>query len=452
MHRRHRRLLTALPIISTAAALPVLAGPALAATRPTITRVSTGSHGQQLKAMNDGLAITPNGRFVLFDSLVDIPGTPSDSIKGNLFLKDRVTGTTRQVDRALGGGQPDGNGLNGTVSADGRYVAFTSNATNLVAHDTNGTTDVFRRDMKTGVITRVSVGLSGAANSGGAFLFNSISANGNLIAFDSKASDLVAGDTNGTKDIFVRNMTTHVTKRVSVSSTGEQSEPEPAKPPTIYTKNRDSSEPMISADGSAVVFTSNASNLVPDDTNLWGDVFVHNLATGATTRVSVKSDGSQSDTGKYNTGASEPSISANGKVVAFWSIYTDLLSQPHHANDSYIHHLDTGVTELAEVTTDGSQSVHGASEPLISPSGHSVAFYSADTNVAPGDTGGGAFVRNLVTGKVRRIAVNKAGKPFDLPVAITGLANDTTVLMESAATNVVPNDTNGQTDAFVVKF
>ncbi|GAA3598006.1 PD40 domain-containing protein [Kineosporia mesophila] len=451
MQRRHGRLL-ALLAATTAAALPVTAGAARADTGPTFTRVSTDSAGGQLDSMNDAEDITPDGRYVLFTSYVSMPGTPSNSIRSNLFLKDTTTGTTRPVDVALGGGIPDGNGAGGKVSDNGRYVAFTSAATNLVAADTNGKTDVFRRDMRTGTITRVSIGTSGAADSGGGYVYSSISGDGNLIAFDSPATDLVPNDTNGTKDIFVRNLKTKVTSRVSVSSTGEQSEPEPANPPTIYTKNRDNGEPVISGDGRTVAFSSRAENLVPGDTNLTMDVFVHSLVDGTTTRVSVKNDGSQSTTGVRGSGSSSPSISANGKAVAFYSTYTDLVTPGAHANDVYVRHLDTGVTELVEITTDGGQGASGARSPVISPSGQSVAFDSQDTNVAPGDPGSGTFVRNLSTGNVYRLAENAAGEPFDLWVSITAIADDTTFLFQSAATNIVPGDTNENWDSFVVTY
>ncbi len=451
---RHGRLLTAFTAVATVVTIPVMAVPALAEAGPTIVRVSTDSQGGQLDSMNDGESITPDGRYVLFERLITVPGTPSASIKSRLLVKDRVTGKTRPVDVALGGAEPDGNVFGGKISANGRYVVFGSAATNLVADDTNGKSDVFRRDMLTGKITRISVGYGGTAGAGSSSgIYVSISANGNLVAFDSDADDLVPNDTNGTRDIFVRNVATGVTKRVSVSSTGEQSEPEPANPSTIYLKTRDSSEPVISADGSTVAFSSYASNLVAGDTNQSLDVFAHNLVTGKTTRVSVRADGSQSETGdKYGSGASEPSISANGKVVAFYSVYTDLLDTASHPNDVYVHHLDTGKNELAEVTTDGGQGVYGARNPIISPSGKSVAFYTQDTNVVAGDPGEGSILRNLVTGKAHRIGTNQAGEPYELSAAITAVANDHTVLFQSAASNVVANDTNDNWDAFVATF
>ena len=452
---RHGRLLTALTAVATVVTVPAVAAPAQATTGPTIVRVSTDSQGGQLDSMNDGEDITPDGRYVLFERLITVPGTPSSSIKSRLFVKDRVTGKTKPVDVARGGGEPDGNVFGGKVSANGRYVVFGSAATNLVAHDTNGKPDVFRRDLRNGKIARISTGYKGTAGSGSAGgIYVSISANGNRIAFDSDATDLVPHDTNGTRDIFVRTVSAGVTKRVSVNSSGRQSEPEPAKPSSVYLKTRDSSEPVISADGTTVAFSSYASNLVKGDTNQTEDVFTHSLATGKTKRVSLRANGSQSKTGdRYGGGASEPSISANGKVVAFYSVYTDLLaSSSNHPNDVYVHHVTTGKNELAEVTLSGGSGGWGARNPILSPSRKSVAFYTQDKDVVAGDENGGPVLRNLVTGKAHRIGTTRSGQPYTLSSAITAVANDKTVLFQSAASNVVPNDTNDNWDTFVATF
>ncbi|GAB3277787.1 TolB-like translocation protein [Kineosporia babensis] len=451
MHR-DRRLLTALATLTTAAALPVLALPAAAA-GPTFTRVSTDSAGDQLEGMSSGNDITPDGRYVLFTTYTEIPRTPSVGIRADAYVKDTVTGTTTPVGIATDG-EPATDGSNGqTISDDGRYVAFTSRSADLVDDDTNGKDDVFRRDLVTGETVRISVGQNGAGNSGGGNVYASISGDGNLVAFDSDATDLVNGDTNGTRDIFVRNVSAGTTQRVSVSSSGEQSEPKLANPPQPWFATRDNLEPQISGDGSAVVFHSYATNLVPGDTNNSLDVFVHTLATGTTQRVSVTSDGSQADTGVRASGASSASISDDGRVVAFYSVFTDLVTPASHPNDVYVHDLETGTTELAVVTTDGEQGAKGARNGIISPSGEAVTFYSEDENLAPGDPGPGWFVRNLKSGDVYRIAKNADGEELELSVAGNALAgDDKTLLFTSAASNVVPGDTNDDGDAFVVKF
>jgi len=160
-----------------------------------------------------------------------------------------------------------------SISANGRYVAFSSDATNLVPRDTNGVGDVFVRDLSTGLTSREDVSTSGAqadeASSSG-----SISGNGRYVAFASMADNLVPGDTNRAPDVFVRDRWARTTRRVSVTSSGAQG-------------NGASSSPALSADGRYVVFESWAANLVRGDTNEWTDVFIHDMRSGWTGRISV---------------------------------------------------------------------------------------------------------------------------------------------------------------------
>src|SRR5262249_13443691 len=182
------------------------------------------------------------------------------------------------------------------LSADGRVVAFESLATNLVPRDTNRDWDVFVHDRQTGMTERVSVASDGA-QANGPSTWVSLSADGRVVAFRSRASNLVPGDTNGTYDIFVHDRQTGMTERVSVASDGAQA-------------NGPSSFLALSADGRVVAFESRANNLVPGDTNGPADVFVHDRQTGVTERVSVASDGTEGD----NVSRS-PALSADGRFV-----------------------------------------------------------------------------------------------------------------------------------------
>jgi Tol biopolymer transport system component len=178
----------------------------------------------------------------------------------DIFVRDTVTGRTTRVSVSSRERQANAGSQQASISADGRYVAFVSFASNLVAGDTNGTWDVFMRDTAKGKTTRVSVssgGQQGNDQSG----TPSISADGRYVAFYSYASNLVAGDTNGKADVFVRDTVTGRTTRVSVSSRERQG-------------NGYSYEPSISTDGRYVAFYSLASNLVAGDTNTAGDIFV----------------------------------------------------------------------------------------------------------------------------------------------------------------------------------
>ncbi len=215
----------------------------------------------------------------------------------------------------------DGNGgsYEPSISGDGRFVAFWSPATNLVPGDTNSKEDVFVHDRQSGTTTRVSVDSLGVQGNG-ASLFPSISGDGRFVAFQSRATNLVPGDTNGWSDVFVHDRQTGTTTRVSVDSSGVQG-------------NLDSSFPSISGDGRFVAFYSFANNLVSGDTNGRADVLVHDRQSGTTTRVSIDSSGIQ---GKSLS--EHPSISGDGRFVAFESAATNLVPGDTNAKrDVFVH-------------------------------------------------------------------------------------------------------------------
>jgi len=278
--------------------------------------------------------LSADGRFVAFgsDATNLVPGDTNGV--SDAFVYDRLSGTTERVSVSSTGAQADDDSFAGffapAVSADGRFVAFSSDATNLVPGDTNDQTDVFVRDrcLTNGVSVagctaktqRVSVSSSGAQGSGRS-LSPTLSADGRFVAFASEADDLVVGDTNEAFDVFVNDRMTGMTERVSVDSTGAQA-------------NAASLEhfcPALSADGRFVAFESDATNLVPVDTNGVTDVFVHDRLTATTDRVSVDSAGAQA-----NDGSNFPAISADGSVVAFVSTATNLVPDDTNVCGSFM--------------------------------------------------------------------------------------------------------------------
>jgi Tol biopolymer transport system component len=241
-----------------------------------------------------------------------VPGDTNG--KTDVFVRDRQAGVTRRVSVGAAGqanGASGGSYGNGgpTISAGGRYVAFTSDASNLVPGDTNETTDVFVRDRQAGVTRRVSVGAAGQAN--GPSAAPAISADGRYVAFASDASNLVPGDTNGTTDVFVRDLRLGVTRRVSVGAAGQGN----------GSSGGSASGPTISANGRYVAFNSGASNLVHNDTITGGGLFVRDRLAGVTRRVSIGDDGQAPNYG----GAAYPVITADGRSVAFTSGATNLV-------------------------------------------------------------------------------------------------------------------------------
>jgi Tol biopolymer transport system component len=217
-------------------------------------------------------AISGHGRYVAFTSGVALVAKRTHG-REDVFFLDRTLHVTRRVSVGSGGQQANDISFEPAISADGRFVAFRSPASNLVAGDTNGIDDVFVRDRRLHVTQRVSVGSGGHQANSGSF-FAAISAHGRYVTFTSAATNLVAGDTNRRLDVFVRDRTAQLTRRVSVGPGGQQA-------------NNRSSDAAISAHCRFVTFASDASNLVPGDTNNTGDVFVRDRTAQLTRRVSV---------------------------------------------------------------------------------------------------------------------------------------------------------------------
>jgi Tol biopolymer transport system component len=349
----------------------------------------------------------------------------------------RAGAGTVRVSLAPDGSQADSHSLQTSLSADGRFLAFASIATNIVAGDTNGSSDVFVLDRQTGTTTRGSVGSGGVeAERGGSSLDPSISADGRFVAFESAARNLAPGDTNDVQDVFVHDRQTGNTTRVSVNSSGTQAD-------------KDSRSAVISGDGRFVAFQSNATNLVTGDTNSTEDVFVHDRQTSTTTRVSVGAGGAQSESAGTST---SPSISGDGRLVAFVSAARNLISaDTNGASDVFVHDRQANTTARVSVASDGTPANFPSEHPVISADGRYVAFDSIASNLVPGDSGSSdVFVHDRKTDATTRVSVGRDGAQADgssMKPAIS--ADGRFVAFESDARNLVAGDTNSATDVFV---
>jgi Tol biopolymer transport system component len=350
----------------------------------TTERVSVASDGTQGNGDSGGpyvysISLSADGRFVAFSSEASslIPGDTNGF--QDIFVRDRLLRTTERVSVASDGTQGNENSSDPCISADGRYVVFYGNATNLVPGDTNGVVDVFVRDRQAGTTERASVDSTGGQGNGGS-RYASISADGRFVAFSSAASNLVPVDANGFQDIFIHDRQNGTTELVSLDSNGSQG-------------NGDSFYfPSVSADGRFVAFGSDASNLVLGDTNGAYDIFVRDRLAGTTELVSVSSGHAQGD-----LRSDRPSISIDGRYVAFQSNATNLVQgDTNGSSDVFIHDRQGGTTERASVDTGGAQGDRGSGEPSVSADGRCLAFYSTATNLVAGDTNatGDIFVRN----------------------------------------------------------
>lgn len=339
---------------------------------PQTLLVSAATDGTQGNSTSYHSLLSANGRYVVFDSNATnlVPGDTNG--QQDVFLRDRQTNTTTRVSVASDGTQGDNTSGAASISDDGRYVAFTSHATTLVANDTNGQSDVFLRDLGTSTTTRLSVAPDGITQANGESEVPMISADGLYVAFESLATNLVSGDVNGQRDVFLRDLQTAATTLVSVATGGTQG-------------NGGSSLPGLTADGRFVTFSSLATNLVAGDTNGREDVFLHDRQTNITTRVSVASDGTQGNQQSYLA-----SISATGNAVAFLSFASNLVTGDTNGfQDVFVRDLSAGTTTRESVASDGTEGNHGEDPevfPSINSDGSIVGFSSPASTLVTGDT------------------------------------------------------------------
>jgi WD40-like Beta Propeller Repeat len=380
-------------------------------------------------------AISADGRYIVFDSFSPlVSGDTNDSI--DVFMRDTAAGTTTRVSVDSAENQANLSSFNGAISANGRYVAFESTASNLVTGDTNRNVDVFVRDTVAGTTTRVSVSsASSQANNAGGSYRPAISANGRYVAFYSYATNLVAGDTNATPDVFVRDTVAGTTTRVNVDGAGNQA-------------NDLSQFPAISADGRYVGFNSSASNLVAGDTNNRGDVFLRDTVAGTTTLVSVDSAGNQAI-----GGSSFPALAADGRYVAFWSDASNLVAgDTNNMSDVFLRDTVAGTTTRVSVGSAGNEASDESSSPVISVNGRYVAFISAASNLVDGDTNNRSdvFVRDTLAGTTTRVSVDGTGNQANDGSYRSAISADGRyVAFISVASNLVPGATIGQRSVVV---
>lgn len=433
-------------------------------------RVSVSSDGEEMLTPEGpggvkNLAISSDGRFVAFTSnaVVDL----ADFMWTQVYVHDRTYGHTSMVSvssageeaNKFSGGKAGGGGGHLGISADGRYVAFASQADNLVYGDDNAAWDVFVRDRHFNATERVSVSSSGT-QAAGCWIYGShspdISADGRYVVFSSDCTNLVTDDTNGTtRDVFIHDRQTHKTRLVSLSSSGEQGD--------------DTSDlASISGDGRFVCFSSGATNLVADDTNGRQDVFVHDRDTDedgifdesghiATTRVSISSLGTEAVGGNSYAGT----ISDDGRYVAFASVASNLIPGDTNGKvDVFVHDRVSGKTQRVSVSSNGVQANDHSSNVVsfiglgISDDGRFVVFDSAADNLVADDTNDAqdVFIHDRITATTRRVSICPCGDEGNSDSYGYGISGGgAAVAFISRASNLLVglSDTNNGSDAFV---
>jgi Tol biopolymer transport system component len=360
---------------------------------------------------------------------------------------------TERIDVSTAGEEANGISFRGPMSSSGRFVAFSSDATNLVPDDHNHVEDVFLRDRKLNETTRASVTSTGEEANGPSYL-PLLSGDGTIVVFRSVATNLARGELHGVESLYEHDLLTGRTQRVSLGPTGEN----PSRPRTG--SRREVCDRWcanaISADGSRVIFTSDASRLVRGDRNRVRDVFVH--GGDGTVRVSVGS------MGEANGPSEGSSVSADGRVVAFRSFATNLVpGDRNRVPDVFVRDRASGVTERVNVSSTGAEANRESFRGMVSADGRFVGFRSSASNLAPHDTNRAldVFVHDRVTGKTVRVSVATGGAQAR-GQGVSKLVRHSAFMSRpflsrhgryaaftSRAGNLVRGDTNGHADVFV---
>lgn len=433
-----------------------------------LERVSVDSIGLEGNGKSTRPAVSGDGRHIAFASDADNLVAGDTNLVRDIFVYDREVGTIVRVSVGLGGVQGDQKSDRPSISSDGRFVAFYSDATNMIDIDGNLARDIFVHDRdpdengifdeSNGVTILASIGTNGFRGDG-ASTRPAISADGRYVTFRTSATTLVLPDTNGATDILVRDLVAGTTTRVNVSSTG------------VVALNEDSDRPVISADGRFVAFQSKADNLVDDDKPTFDsvncntnactgvrDIFVRDRdpdgngvfdeGNGITSRVSLSSSGVAAD-----RSCSRPSISADGRYVAFKSPATNLVAGDNNdVDDVFVHDRQTGETIRISVSMDDGDTDGNSSVPAISADGRHIAFRSLATNIVPGFGNGfeQVYVVTRETLAVAAISADALGLPGNDNSSRPALAADARfVVFHSNASSLVAGDANRFRDIFV---
>lgn len=419
-----------------------------------IERVSITTSGAQTNDASLLPAINEDGCVVAFKSSASNIVTDDRNGKIDVFVRDRSASVTERVTVTdIPGTESNDNSFPPALSADGRFVAFGSLASNLLRGDFNSGPDVFVYDRLAKVmeiLTLVEDG-NGIGRGGGGVpdAPPSVSADGNFVAFASSADDLVANDRNEASDVFVYDRSSHATTLLSVISSGSQQGRSASGP---------SAGAAISADGCVVAFYSDASNIVPRDTNGVRDVFVRDRCSDTTERVSVSSTGDQAN-GPSDASSFPPAISADGRYVAFASDATNLVpDDTNGTTDIFIRDREAKTTTRVQLptgcSTGGAAGVEptGFSDaPSLSTDGRFLAFMSLSSNLVADDTNGvtDIFVLDRASGLMARVLGENDMQP-NAASSFPRISGDGQwVVFQSDASNLVADDTNGKTDIFV---
>lgn len=400
--------------------------------RPAIERVSLAPDGGETTGTAGQPSVSADGRFTAYQS--NAPELDPDITNGqyNIYVEDRASGVVERVTQTPDGSQPDLGSTRPEISADGRWVAFQSAATNLVPGDTNGRHDIFLFDRATGTTALVSTATDGGPSDGDS-TFPAISPDGGWVAFQSLGTNLVDHDSNGMQDVYLYEVATATVQLVSRSAQGTPG-------------NRASHAPSVSANGEFVVYHSFADNLLAgNDTNGVADVMVLNRATGVVQRASVNSGW-----GQANSHSLRATVSNDGRFVAYESLASNLVGgDANGATDVFVRDRATFTTHCVTCLAGGA---NGSSTLAnISGDGTAVAYQSQASNLVPGDDNSAEdiFVTRWASGVTTLVSTGD-NRPATLGSSLAAVDQDgSVVIFQSFDASLAGPDTNGLWDVYL---
>jgi Tol biopolymer transport system component len=391
-------------------------------------RVSHPAANDALGAAPAPPALSADGRYIAYAAHTD---TASPGVLDGVWRWDTVTGTRTLVSVGMGGALADDSSGEPAISADGRYVAFSSDATNLVPNDTNTSTDVFVRDMVAGTTQRVSVTSSGGEADDNSYT-PSISDDGRYVAFISDSDVLSSLDSNLSSDAYVYDRSTKTVKLASIIG-GVQ-------------PDFGISEAVISGDGKHVAFTTD-TDLVTGDQNISDDVYEKNLSTGSGSWISRPKV-----TNPDGGGGDNPSLSFDGRFVAFvGGNDIDNKANPYPGGNVFVRDTSLSTVTRASTTPTGGFVNGNSFDPVLSSDGSRVVFASTG-NVSGTDTNGAVvdvFVKTIATGKVTLASTEMFLSQSNVDSALPTITRDGRYVGFSSKAQFAGDDTNAVPDFYI---
>jgi len=420
----------ALALVLTLSLLPFAAGAATVVETMTLVTAGSGNGGDN---WSSGVQMTPDGSKIVFSSsATDLLTTPTNGY-GDIFLYDVATGVTTLITIGSGNG---GNSwsFGARITPDGSKIVFASAATDLTATPTNGESNIMLYDVATGITELVTTG-SGNGGDGGSSDAQ-ITPDGSKIVFASAATDLLATPTNDNDNIFLYNVGTGITELITTGSGSGG--------------NSWSANPQITPDGSKIVFSSRATDLLATPTNSNDNIFLYNVGTGITELITTGSGNGG------NSRALHPQITDDGSKIVFSSQATDLLATPTNSNGNiFLYDVGTGITQLI-TTGPGSGGNNWSGSPQITPDGSKIVFNSRATNLTAIPTNGAVnlLLCDVATGITELITIGSSngaeggdagGLVQDPSISTDG----TKIAFWATATNLVTPPTSGRANIFL---